>query len=39
VKTPDLADQVMNITGTINFGTRGNPAVTIVYPIGFLPGA
>ena len=39
MKAPDLADQVMNITQTINFGARGGPAVTIVYPIDFLPAA
>jgi hypothetical protein len=37
MKAPDLADQVMNITRTINFGAKGGPAVTIVYPIDFLP--
>jgi len=39
MKAPDLADQVMNITRTINFGAKGGPAVTIVYPIDFLPAA
>lgn len=36
---PDLADQVMDITRSINFGAGGGPAVTIVYPIDFLPAA
>jgi hypothetical protein len=39
MKAPDLADQVMNITRTINFCAKGGPAVTIVYPIDFLPAA
>jgi len=39
MKAPDLADQVINITRTINFGAKGGPAVTIVYPIDFLPAA
>jgi hypothetical protein len=39
MKAADLADQVMNITRTINFGAKGGPAVTIVYPIDFLPAA
>jgi hypothetical protein len=39
MKAPDLADQVMNVTRTINFGAKGGPAVTIVYPIDFLPAA
>jgi hypothetical protein len=39
MKAPDLADQVMNVTRSINFGAKGGPAVTIVYPIDFLPAA
>jgi hypothetical protein len=35
---PDLAGQVVNRVRTINFGAKeGVPAVTIVYPIDFLP--
>jgi len=35
---PDLVAQVVNRTKTINFGAKdGVPAVTIVYPIDFLP--
>lgn len=35
---PDLATQVVNRTKTINFGAKdGVQAVTIVYPIDFLP--
>ena len=37
---PDLATQVVSRTRTINFGAKdGVPAVTIVYPIDFLPAA
>ena len=37
---PDLAAQVVNRVRTINFGAKdGVPAVTIVYPIDFLPAA
>jgi len=39
MKAPELADQVINITRTINFGAKGGTAVTIVYPIDFLPAA
>lgn len=35
---PDLASQVVSRVRTINFGAKdGVPAVTIVYPIDFLP--
>src|SRR5262249_54073742 len=35
---PDLVAQVVNRTKTINFGAKdGVPAITIVYPIDFLP--
>jgi hypothetical protein len=35
---PDLAAQVVERVKTINFGAKeGIPAVTIVYPIDFLP--
>ena len=34
----DLASQVVSRVRTINFGPKdGVPAVTIVYPIDFLP--
>jgi hypothetical protein len=37
---PDLAAQVVGRVKTINFGAKdGVPAVTIVYPIDFLPAA
>ena len=37
---PDLAAQVVNRVRTINFGAKeGVQAVTIVYPIDFLPAA
>ncbi len=37
---PDLATQVVNRVRTINFGTKdGVQALTIVYPIDFLPAA
>jgi hypothetical protein len=34
---PALADQVMSRVRTMNFGPKDGPAVTIVYPIEFLP--
>jgi hypothetical protein len=38
--SPDLATQVVSRVKTINFGPKdGVPAVTIVYPIDFLPAA
>jgi len=36
---PDLATQVVGRVKTINFGAKEVPAVTIVYPIDFLPAA
>jgi hypothetical protein len=36
---PALATQVVDRTRTINFGAKDVPAVTIVYPIDFLPAA
>ena len=37
---PDLATQVVSRVRTINFGAKdGVPAVTILYPIDFLPAA
>ena len=35
----DLATQVVSRVRTINFGAKEVPAVTIVYPIDFLPAA
>jgi len=38
MKAPELAEQVVNITLTINFGAKeGVQALTISYPIDFLP--
>jgi hypothetical protein len=34
---PDLATQVVGRVRTINFGAKDVPAMTIVYPIDFLP--
>src|SRR5881296_3097846 len=40
MNAPDLATQVVNRVRTINFGSKeGMQAVTIVYPIDFLPAA
>jgi hypothetical protein len=40
MNAPDLASQVVNRVRTINFGAKeGVQAVTIVYPIDFLPAA
>jgi len=40
MKAPDLSTQVVNRVRTINFGPKeGVPALTIVYPIDFLPAA
>src|SRR6266481_3490952 len=36
---PDLATQVVSRVRTINFGAKDVAAVTIVYPIDFLPAA
>jgi len=36
---PDLAAQVVNRVRTINFGAKDVQALTIVYPIDFLPAA
>jgi hypothetical protein len=36
---PDLATQVVGRVRTINFGAKEVPAVTIMYPIDFLPAA
>ena len=37
MKAPDLAAQVVNRVRTINFGAKDVQALTIVYPIDFLP--
>ncbi len=40
MNAPDLATQVVGRVRTINFGAKdGVPAMTIVYPIDFLPAA
>jgi len=39
MKAPELADQVVNRVKTINFGAKDVQALTIVYPIDFLPAA
>ena len=40
MNAPDLATQVVNRNRTINFGAKeGEQAVTIVYPIDFLPAS
>ena len=39
MNAPDLAAQVLSRVRTINFGAKDVPAVTIVYPIDFLPAA
>jgi hypothetical protein len=40
MKAPDLSAQVVNRVRTINFGAKdGVQALTIVYPIDFLPAA
>jgi hypothetical protein len=39
MNSPDLAVQVVSRVRTINFGAKEVPAVTIVYPIDFLPAA
>jgi len=37
MKAPELAEQVVTITKTINFGAKEVAALTISYPIDFLP--
>ena len=39
MNAPDLSDQVVNRVRTINFGAKDVQALTIVYPIDFLPAA
>jgi hypothetical protein len=37
MNAPELADQVVNVVKTINFGAKDVQALTISYPIDFLP--
>jgi len=37
MNAPDVGDQVVKIVLTINFGAKEVQAVTISYPIDFLP--
>jgi hypothetical protein len=39
MNAPDLAAQIVERVKTFNFGAKEVPAVTIVYPIDFLPAA
>jgi hypothetical protein len=39
MNAPDLAAQVVERVKTINFGAKDVPAITILYPIDFLPAA
>ena len=39
MKAPDLSAQVVDRVKTFDFGAKEVPAVTIVYPIDFLPAA
>jgi hypothetical protein len=39
MNAPELSDQVVNRVRTINFGAKDVQALTIVYPIDFLPAA
>ena len=39
MNAPDLAAQVVDRVRTFNFGAKEVPAITIVYPIDFLPAA
>ena len=39
MKAPDLVTQVVERVSTFNFGAKEVPAITIVYPIDFLPAA
>ena len=39
MNAPDLAAQVVDRVRTINFGAKDVGAITIVYPIDFLPAA
>jgi hypothetical protein len=37
MNAPDLADQVISRVRAMKFGAKDGAAVTIVYPIEFLP--
>jgi hypothetical protein len=37
MKAPELASQVVGRVKTFDFGAKEVPAVTILYPIDFLP--
>jgi hypothetical protein len=39
MKAPDLVTQVVDRVRTFDFGAKEVPAITIVYPIDFLPAA
>ena len=39
MNAPDLSAQVVDRVRTINFGAKDVDAITIVYPIDFLPAA
>jgi hypothetical protein len=39
MNAPDLSAQVVDRVRTINFGAKEVDAITIVYPIDFLPAA
>ena len=39
MNAPELADQVVTRVGAFDFGAKDVPAITIVYPIDFLPTA
>jgi hypothetical protein len=39
MNAPDLATQVVDRVRTIDFGAKDVDAITIVYPIDFLPAA
>jgi hypothetical protein len=39
MNAPDLVAQIVDRVGTFDFGAKEVPAITIVYPIDFLPAA
>ncbi len=39
MKAPELVTQVVDRVKTFDFGAKEVPAITIVYPIDFLPAA
>ena len=39
MNAPELSTQVVDRVRTFNFGAKDVPAITIVYPIDFLPAA